>query len=56
MEDMYLLLVRPAKDAYSACLRLEGHYEKKSLANKLFLLRGIFTIMMEDNDNVLEYN
>ena len=47
MEDSQLPLVRSAKDAHDAWSRLEGHYEKKSLANKLFLRRRFFTTMME---------
>ncbi|POM70375.1 Crinkler (CRN) family protein, partial [Phytophthora palmivora] len=32
MEDSQLPLVRSAKDAYDAWSRMEGHFEKKSLA------------------------
>uniref|UniRef100_A0AAV1TI49 DUF4219 domain-containing protein n=1 Tax=Peronospora matthiolae TaxID=2874970 RepID=A0AAV1TI49_9STRA len=35
--------------------RLEDHFEKKSLANKLFLRRRFFTTMMEEGDDVLEH-
>ncbi|POM75292.1 Histone deacetylase, partial [Phytophthora palmivora] len=45
MEDSQLPLVRSAKDAYDAWSRMEGHFEKKSLANKLFLRRRFFTIL-----------
>uniref|UniRef100_A0AAV1T8D3 Uncharacterized protein n=1 Tax=Peronospora matthiolae TaxID=2874970 RepID=A0AAV1T8D3_9STRA len=55
MEDSQLPLVRSAKDAYDAWSRLEGHYEKKSLANKLFLRRRFFTTMMGEGDDVLEH-
>uniref|UniRef100_A0AAV1TGQ7 Retrovirus-related Pol polyprotein from transposon TNT 1-94-like beta-barrel domain-containing protein n=1 Tax=Peronospora matthiolae TaxID=2874970 RepID=A0AAV1TGQ7_9STRA len=36
MEDSQLPLVRSAENAYDAWSLLEGHYEKKSSANKLF--------------------
>ena len=55
MEDSQLPLVRSAKDAHDAWSRLEGHYEKKSLANKLFLRRRFFTTMMGEGDDVLEH-
>ncbi|GMF63309.1 unnamed protein product [Phytophthora fragariaefolia] len=55
MEDLQLPLVRSAKDAFDAWSRLEGHFEKKSLANKLFLRRRFFTTMMAEGDGVLEY-
>ena len=38
MEDSQLPLVRSASGAHDAWSRLEGYFEKKSLANKLFLL------------------
>ena len=55
MEDSQLPLVCSAKDAHEAWSRLEGHYEKKSLANKLFLLCRFFTTMMGEGDDVLEH-
>ncbi|KAG3121794.1 hypothetical protein PI126_g24418 [Phytophthora idaei] len=55
MEDLQLPLDRSAKDAHDAWSRLEGHFEKKSLANKLFLRRRFFTTMMEEGDDVLEH-
>ncbi|KAG6590647.1 Gag-Pol polyprotein [Phytophthora cinnamomi] len=55
MEDSQLPLVRSAKDAYDAWSKLEGHFEKKSLANKLFLRRRFFTTMMAEGDDVLEH-
>ncbi|OWZ03683.1 Copia protein [Phytophthora megakarya] len=55
MEDSQLPLARSAKDAYDAWSRLEGHFEKKSLANKLFLRRRFFTTMMAEGDDVLEH-
>ena len=55
MEDSQLPLVRSAKNAHDAWSRLEGHYEKKSLANKLFLRRRFFTTMMGEDDDVLEH-
>ncbi|KAG3003847.1 hypothetical protein PC121_g25532 [Phytophthora cactorum] len=53
MEDSQLPLVRSAKDAHDAWSRLKGHFEKKSLANKLFLRRRFFTTMMDEGDGVL---
>ena len=55
MEDSQLPLVRSASDAYDAWSRLEDHFEKKSLANKLFLRRRLFTVTMEEGDDVLEH-
>eukprot|EP00644_Phytophthora_capsici_P019050 jgi/Phyca11/133206/e_gw1.358.9.1 len=55
MEDSQLPLVRSANDAYDAWSRLEGHFEKKSLANKLFLRRRFFTTVMVEGDDVLEH-
>uniref|UniRef100_A0AAV1TPN9 DUF4219 domain-containing protein n=1 Tax=Peronospora matthiolae TaxID=2874970 RepID=A0AAV1TPN9_9STRA len=55
MEDSQLPLVRSAENAYDAWSRLEGHYEKKSLANKLFLRRRFFTTTMGEGDDVLEH-
>uniref|UniRef100_A0AAV1TJH6 DUF4219 domain-containing protein n=1 Tax=Peronospora matthiolae TaxID=2874970 RepID=A0AAV1TJH6_9STRA len=55
MEDSQLPLVRSASGACDAWSRLEDHFEKKSLANKLFLRRRFFTTMMEEGDDVLEH-
>uniref|UniRef100_A0AAV1UT75 Uncharacterized protein n=1 Tax=Peronospora matthiolae TaxID=2874970 RepID=A0AAV1UT75_9STRA len=55
MEDSQLPLVRSASGAYDAWSRLEGHFEKKSLANKLFLRRRFFTAKMEEGDDVLSH-
>ena len=55
MEDSQLPLVRSANGAQNAWSRLEGHFEKKSLANKLFLRRRFFTAMMEEGDDVLQH-
>ena len=50
MEDSQLPLVRSASGALDAWSRLEGHFEKKGLANKLFLRRRFFTAKMEEGD------
>ncbi|KAF1332328.1 Integrase catalytic core protein, partial [Globisporangium splendens] len=55
MEDSQLPLVRSASGAHDAWSRLEDHFEKKSLANKLFLRRRFFTAMMEEGDDVLAH-
>ena len=55
MEDSQLPLVRSAKGAFDAWSKLEDHFEKKSLANKLFLRRRFFTTLMEDGDDVLSH-
>uniref|UniRef100_A0AAV1V6N0 CCHC-type domain-containing protein n=1 Tax=Peronospora matthiolae TaxID=2874970 RepID=A0AAV1V6N0_9STRA len=55
IEDSQLPLVRSASGAHDAWSRLEGHFEKKSLANKLFLRRRFFTTMMDEGDDVLEH-
>ncbi|GMG39212.1 unnamed protein product [Aspergillus oryzae] len=55
LEDSQLPLVRSSSGAHDAWSKLEGHFEKKSLANKLFLRRRFFTTMMEEGDDVLEH-
>uniref|UniRef100_A0AAV1VH23 DUF4219 domain-containing protein n=1 Tax=Peronospora matthiolae TaxID=2874970 RepID=A0AAV1VH23_9STRA len=55
MEDSQLPLVRSAENAYDAWSRLDGHYEKKSLVNKLLLRRRFFTTMMGEGGDVLEH-
>ena len=55
MEDSQLPLVRSSSGAHDAWSRLERHFEKRSLANKLFLRRRFFTTMMEEGDDVLEH-
>ncbi|CEG43591.1 gag-pol polyprotein [Plasmopara halstedii] len=55
MEDSQLPLVRSSSGAHDAWSRLEGHFEKRNLANKLFLHRRFFTTMMEEGDDVLEH-
>ena len=54
MEGSQLPLVRSANGAYDVWSRLEGHFEKKSLVNKLFLRRRFFTTMMDESDDVLQ--
>ena len=55
MEDSQLPLVRSASGAHDAWSRLEGHFEKKSLANNLFLRRRSLTAKMGEDDNLLEH-
>uniref|UniRef100_A0AAV1VEJ5 Uncharacterized protein n=1 Tax=Peronospora matthiolae TaxID=2874970 RepID=A0AAV1VEJ5_9STRA len=55
MDYSQLPLVRSASGAYDAWSQLEGHFEKKSLANKLFLRRLFFTAKMEEGDDVLSH-
>ena len=55
MEDSQLPLVRSASGAFDAWSKLEDHFEKKSLANKLFLRRRFFTAMMEEGGDVLSH-
>uniref|UniRef100_A0AAV1UGP5 DUF4219 domain-containing protein n=1 Tax=Peronospora matthiolae TaxID=2874970 RepID=A0AAV1UGP5_9STRA len=55
MEDSQFPLVRSAENACDAWSRLEGHFEKRSLANKLFLRRRFFTTRMEEGDDVLQH-
>ena len=54
MEDAQLPLVRSVLQ-FDAWSRLEGHYEMKSLASKLFLHRRFFMTMMAEGDDVLEH-
>ena len=56
MEDSQLPLVWSANGAHDAWSRLEEHFEKKSLANKLFLRRRFFTTMTNEDDDVLRHN
>ena len=55
MEDSQLPLVRSASGANDAWSRLEEHFEKKSLSNKLFLRRRFFTAKMDEGDDVLSH-
>ena len=55
MEDSQLPLVRSSLGAFEAWTKLVTHFEKKSLANKLFLRRRLFATVMEDGDDVLEH-
>jgi hypothetical protein len=55
MEDSQLPLVRSASGAHDAWSRLEAHFERKTLANKLFMRRRFFTTMMEDGDDVQQH-
>ncbi|CAI5724827.1 unnamed protein product [Peronospora destructor] len=55
MEKSQLPLARSAKDAHDAWSRVEGHFEKKSLANRLFLRRRYLTVMMDDGDDMQEH-
>ena len=53
--DSHLLLVRSSTTAREAWLKLEGHYETKSLANKLFLRKRYLTTMMSDSDTMIDH-
>ncbi|CAI5746578.1 unnamed protein product [Peronospora destructor] len=55
MEDSQLPFVRSVSGAFNAWGRSEDHFEKTSLANKLFLRRHFFTTMMEEGDDVLSH-
>uniref|UniRef100_A0AAV1V8N3 Retrotransposon gag domain-containing protein n=1 Tax=Peronospora matthiolae TaxID=2874970 RepID=A0AAV1V8N3_9STRA len=55
MEDPQLPLVRSANGAHDAWSRLEGQFEKDSLADKLFLRRRFSRAKMEDGDDVMEH-
>ncbi|CEG49556.1 uncharacterized protein PHALS_07314 [Plasmopara halstedii] len=55
LEDLQLPLVRSASRAYDAWSLLEGHYEKKSRANKLFLRRRFFMAKTDEGDDVLTH-
>eukprot|EP00794_Sanderia_malayensis_P015603 gene15603-17175_t len=55
LSDSELLLVRSATTAREAWLKLEGHYETKSLANTLFLRRRYLTTMMSDSDAMIDH-
>eukprot|EP00794_Sanderia_malayensis_P011679 gene11679-12889_t len=53
--DNQLSLVRSAQTAREAWLKLEGHYEVKSLANKLFLRKQYFSATMSEGDTMMEH-
>lgn len=53
--DEQLALVRSATTAKEAWSKLEGHYEIKSLANKLFLRKKYFTMTMVESDTMTEH-
>lgn len=55
MEDSQLALVRSCKDVVEAWKKLEDHYEKKSLANKLFLRKRFFAMEMREGDDMLTH-
>ena len=55
LSDSQLLLVRSAKSARDAWLKLESHYETKSLTNKLFLRKRYLTTMMLDSDRMIDH-
>ena len=55
LEDSQLPLVRSSSGAHDAWSKLEAHFEKKSLANKLCLRRRFFTTTMEDGGDVLQH-
>jgi len=55
MEGSQLPLVRSSSGAHDAWSKLEEHFEKKSLANKLFLRRRFFTTMMEGGDDAPQH-
>ena len=52
-EGSQLTLVRSTNGAHYAWPRLEGHFEKKSLADKLFLRRRFFATKMKESNDVL---
>ncbi|KAG2759098.1 hypothetical protein Pcac1_g28830 [Phytophthora cactorum] len=55
MEDSQLPFVRSASGPHDAWSRLEGHFEKRSLATSSFFRRRFFTTMMDEGDDVLEH-
>jgi transposase InsO family protein len=52
LEDNQLMIVKSASSAKEAWDKLERHYERKGLANKLFLRRKLFTTQMKPGDNI----
>ena len=55
MEGSQLPLIRSASGAHDAWSRLEGHCEKRRLANKLFFRRRFYTTMMEEDGDMLDH-
>ena len=54
--DNQLSLVRTAEIARAAWLKLESHYEIKSLANKSFLRKRYFMACMAESDSMMVHN
>ncbi len=52
LDDTPLLLVNAEKTAKAVWDKLLAHYEKKSLNNKLFLLRKLFNARMGEGDDL----
>ncbi|KAF0730464.1 hypothetical protein Ae201684P_021936 [Aphanomyces euteiches] len=55
LENSQLSMVRSCKTAAEAWKRLEDHYEKKSLANKLYLRKNFFSCEMVEGSDMLKY-
>ncbi|KAF0706886.1 hypothetical protein AaE_013899 [Aphanomyces astaci] len=55
LDDSQLSLVRTSANAMEAWKRLEDHYEKKTLANKLYLRRKFFSTIMEEGSDMLTH-
>lgn len=53
--DTQLPFVMTAKTAKEAWKKLEDHYEKKSLANKLFLRKKFFTAVKLEGDSMVSH-
>ncbi|KAH9192609.1 hypothetical protein AeNC1_005421 [Aphanomyces euteiches] len=55
LENSQLSMVRSCKTAAEARKRLEDHYEKKSLANKLYLRKNFFSCEMVEGSDMLKH-
>ncbi|KAF0726653.1 hypothetical protein Ae201684_015153 [Aphanomyces euteiches] len=55
LEDAQLSMVRSCTTATQAWKRLEDHYEKKSLANKLYLRKKFFACAMAEGTDMMHH-
>jgi hypothetical protein len=55
LHDNQLFLVKSATTATDAWLKLQAHYEKRSLSNKMFLKKKLFRLTMSEGDKMLDH-
>ena len=55
VEDNQLIYIRNARTASEAWTSLQKHHEKSTLTNKIFLLKGICSLRLEEHGNMQEH-